>query len=200
MGEQADLHRSAMTELTGHRRSRAVRAVARHYGAGPLHLLALLASFAFAGYVVTRVATVDHHWQILLWFIGALIFNDLILFPLYSLADRAWRPRSRRHPESLARVPWINHLRAPAVISGCLLLISFPMVFRLDPRDYKAATDLTPDPYLTRWLLITAALFAASAVAYALRVGRAGKNRPTQRDSPTPARARRRDGVPPSGR
>jgi hypothetical protein len=166
----------------------AVRAVVRHYGAGPLHLLALLASFAFAGYVVERVVSVGHHWQILLWFAGALVFNDLILFPLYSLADRAWRPRSRRHPESLPRVAWVNHLRAPAVISGCLLLISFPMVLRLDPHDYKAATALTPDPYLARWLLITAALFAASALAYAIRLGRAGKIRPSPAPGADPAR------------
>jgi O-antigen/teichoic acid export membrane protein len=174
-----------MSEPSRLRPPRAVRAVIRHYGAGPLHLLALLASFAFAGYVVARVAGVDHHWQILLWFVGALVFNDLILFPLYSLADRAWRPRSRRHPERLPEVAWVNHLRAPAVVSGCLLLISFPMVLRLDPHDYRAATGLSPDAYLTRWLLITAALFAASAIAYALRLRGHGKRSDTFRADPT---------------
>ncbi len=157
------------------RSPRALQAVTRHYGAGPLHVLALLASFALAGYVVSRVAGVAHHWQMLLWFAGALVVNDLVLFPLYSLADRSLRHTSRSHPDTLPRVPWINHFRAPAVISGSLLLISFPMVFRLDPTDYHGATNLAPDPYLARWLLITAGLFAASALLYAVRLGRASR-------------------------
>ncbi|MDQ6782063.1 MAG: hypothetical protein M3063_01175 [Actinomycetota bacterium] len=180
--------------MTAPRRSpRLLRLVIRHYGAGPLHLIALLASFAFAGYVVARIAAVGHHWQILLWFVGALIVNDFVLFPLYSLADRSWQGKARRHPETLPRVPWINHLRVPAVIAGVLLLISFPMVFRLDPTDYHAATNLTPDPYLARWLLITAALFASSALAYAFRLGRAGRARTSSpnRSKPSPPMADR---------
>ncbi len=165
-------------ESPANRRPKALEAVVRHYGAGPLHLLALLASFAFVGYIVARVATVDHRWQILLWFVGALVLNDFIVFPLYSLADRSWRSQGRRHPETMNRVPWINHLRAPAVISGVLLLISFPMVFRLDPTDYQRATNLTPDPYLARWLLITGVLFAASALLYAVRLGKTTRPRP----------------------
>jgi hypothetical protein len=152
-----------------------MRAVLRHYGAGPLHLLSLLASFAFVGYVVARVANAPHHWQILLWFAGALVFNDFVLFPLYSLADRSWRHNGRRHPETLPKVPWVNHFRVPAVISGSLLLISFPLVFRLNPGEYRSATSLSPNLYLGRWLLITAALFAVSAVGYALRLGRASR-------------------------
>lgn len=163
--------------MTGHRWAprQALRVVLRHYGGSPLHLLTLMASFAFAGYVVARVITVAHHWQILLWFAGALVVHDLVMFPLYSLADRSWRHPSLR-AESLRRVPWINHLRAPAIVSAVLLLISFPLVFRLDRADYRHATNLSPDPYLTRWLLISAVLFAASAIAYAWRLGRAARS------------------------
>jgi len=153
---------------------------ARRYGAGPLHLLGLLASFAFAGYVVDRVITVKDPIGIAVWFAATLVAHDLFLFPLYSLADRSLGVRARRHPEHLPRVPWINHIRVPVIMSGLLLLISFPLVFRLDTTDYHAATGLNPDPYLARWLLITAILFATSAVLYALRLGKAATASPTR--------------------
>lgn len=148
--------------------------IVRRYGAGPLHLLALLASFAFAGYVVDRVTTVNDPIGIGIWFAVTLVAHDLALFPLYSLADRSLSLRARRHPERLPRVPGINYVRVPVLVSGMLLLVSFPLVFKLDVADYHSATGLNPDPYLARWLLITAVLFAASAILYALRLGRAG--------------------------
>ena len=152
-----------------------MRFMIRHYGAGPLHLLALLGSFAFAGYVVDRVTTVNDPIGIAIWFAATLVAHDLVLFPLYSLADRSLGLRARRHPERLPRVPWINYLRIPVLVSGILLLMSFPLVFKLDVKDYHSATGLNPDPYLARWLLITAALFAVSAVLYAFRLGRSGR-------------------------
>ncbi len=153
------------------RRPAILRAVARHYGAGPLHLLALLASFAFAGYVVDRLTTVNDHVGIAIWFLVTLVAHDLALFPLYSLADRSLSLRARRHPEALPKVPWINYVRVPVAISGMLLLVSFPLVFRLDVGDYRSATGLAPNPYLGRWLLITAGLFFASAVVCGYRIG-----------------------------
>ncbi|MDQ6839790.1 MAG: hypothetical protein M3137_16055 [Actinomycetota bacterium] len=159
-------------------------AFARRYGAGPLHLLALLASFAFAGYVVDRVIGVGDPIGIGIWFACALVAHDLVLFPLYSLADRSLRSRSRRHPETLPNVPWINHIRMPVLVSGMLLLVSFPLVFKIDVSDYHSATGLNPDPYLARWLLITAVLFAASAIIYAVRLGRAGRSGPPEAEPP----------------
>lgn len=145
----------------------------RHYGASPVHLVSLLASFALAGYVATRIlGSVSWGW-ILVWLAGAVIAHDLILWPLYTLVDRAATRAARHNPEHRPLVPWINHLRVPAVISAVLLAISFPLVLRLQPATYQAATGLTPAPYLTRWLLITAALFGASAILYTARLGRA---------------------------
>lgn len=155
------------------------RVIIRHYGAGPLHLLALLGSFAFAGYIVDRVTTVSDPIGIGIWFAATLVAHDLVLFPLYSLANRSLELGARRHPERLPRVPWINHLRVPVLVSAMLLLISFPLVFKIDAADYHSATGLNPDPYLARWLLITAVLFAASAVWYAVRLGRAGRHHPS---------------------
>ncbi|MGH9075461.1 MAG: hypothetical protein ACRDZQ_15275 [Acidimicrobiales bacterium] len=156
---------------------RFARWAARRYGAGPLHLLALLSSFAFAGYVATRIAPVGGAGDVGIWFAGALVGHDLFLFPLYALADRSAGRMARRHPDRLAQVPWVNYLRVPALVSGVLLLVSFPLVFDLDSSDYHYATGLLPSPYLARWLVVTGALFGASALLYALRVARVGAHR-----------------------
>jgi hypothetical protein len=158
----------------------------RHYGAGPLHLLGLAAAFALAGYVASRIAGVGHAERIAIWFVAGVIAHDLLLWPLYTLVDRGAIRAARRHPEHLPRVPWINHLRAPVMLSAVWLMISFPLVLRLRPRTYKSATGLTPDVYLGRWLAISAIAFGFSAVLYAIRLGRAVRaDRATSRP-PTP--------------
>jgi hypothetical protein len=144
----------------------------RRYGDGPLHLLSLLACFALAGYVVTRVLYAHSRFRIAIWFGGAVVAHDLVLWPLYALADRTAVAASRRRPSRLPAVPWINYLRVPAVISGVLLVVSFPLVFKLSEGAYHSASGLSESPYLGHWLLITGTLFAASAILYAARVGR----------------------------
>ncbi|MFI9271560.1 hypothetical protein ACIGXM_12705, partial [Kitasatospora sp. NPDC052896] len=78
---------------------------------------------------------------------------------------------------------WINYLRVPTFLTGVLLLVWFPLIFDLSI-PYPDATRLPENVYLGRWLAITAALFAASALAFALtlrrhhRAGRATKERP----------------------
>jgi len=148
-----------------------MRYIRRYYGAGPLHLLSLLACLAFAGYVVTLVHQAREWQLILLWFGGAIIGHDIVAFPLYALADRsAGLLGALRHPDSLPPVPWINHIRVPAVISGLLLAISFPLVLDLAGPSYHGATGLSVAPFAGRYLLIVAVLFGTSAVLYALRV------------------------------
>jgi hypothetical protein len=68
------------------------------YGAGPLHLLALIASLLIAG---AAVAGWFHNQgsiteRILIWFIGAIVGHDLVLLPLYSVLDRVASSASRR--------------------------------------------------------------------------------------------------------
>ena len=141
------------------------------YGAQPLHLLALLASFALTGYAVQRLIE-NQTLRVAIWFVGAAVVHDLLLFPLYAIADgtlvRLWRRRGR---PDLPAAPWINYLRVPAALSGLLLLIFAPSIFRFS-RIYRATTDLSSAGYLDRWLLITAALFATSAVTFAVSLHR----------------------------
>jgi hypothetical protein len=147
------------------------------YGSHPLHLLTLIAGFALFGYTLATIkpATLwnPHTWwqSIAVWFAVAIIAHDLVLFPLYALADRillsAGRIRSRRGD---ARVPLLNYVRVPALASGLSLLVFLPGIIEQGAPTYLAATGQTQEPFLGRWLLLTAAVFAVSAVVYAIRL------------------------------
>ncbi|GGM87064.1 lipoprotein [Dactylosporangium sucinum] len=142
----------------------------RWYGANPLHLLALIAAFAVAGYAAVRLFAVQPV-GVAVWLVGAAIAHDLILFPLYALADRSARSVLHRRAADLRTVRSINYLRVPTVLSGLLLLVWFPLIFRMVP-GFEAATALSQDVYLGRWLAITAVLYGGAALAFALSVRR----------------------------
>lgn len=142
----------------------------RWYGSGPLHLLVLIASFALTGYAMVRLFAV-RPLEVAIWFVGAAVLHDLILLPLYSLADLSALSVLRHRATDGPAVPWINYLRVPAFLSGLLLLVWFPLVFRLAV-PYPGDTGLSDSVYLGRWLAVTGVLFAASAVAFALRLRR----------------------------
>jgi hypothetical protein len=142
-----------------------VRRLRALYGATPLHLLALVASLALTAYAAVRIARASAAVPIALWLLGAAVAHDFVLWPLYTLLDRV--ARGRRPPRGGA-----NHVRVPAALSGLLALMWAGLIFRLDPADYRSATGLRPEPYLERWLAVTAALFLASALLYALRARR----------------------------
>jgi hypothetical protein len=146
-----------------------MRRFLRWYGAGPLHLLTLAGSFALAGYAAAALLPVNAI-GIPVWFIGAVILHDLLLMPLYTLADRSALAVFRHRPPKLPSVPWINYLRVPVVLAGILLLIWFPLIFRL-PSRFPHSTTLPLDPYFWHWLAVTGALFLLSATALALRLG-----------------------------
>jgi hypothetical protein len=138
------------------------------YGAGPLHLLTMLGCFALAGYAAAELLP-SNFVGIPVWLAGAVIGHDLILMPLYTLADRSAIMVLRHRPPNLPAVPWINYLRVPAALSGLLLLIWFPLIFRL-PTRFPVTTTLPLDPFLWHWLAVTGALFLLSATALALRL------------------------------
>jgi len=162
----------------------------RWYGASPLHLLALLACFGLAGYAAARLLS-SHPVAVVVWFCGAVIGHDLLLMPLYSLADRSAVAALRHRGEpQLPTAPWINYLRVPAALSGLLLLVWFPLILRLRS-PYHASTTLSADPYLWHWLAVTGTLFLLSAVAFALRLR--GQSRTT-----APQAAREGEGQQPA--
>jgi hypothetical protein len=138
----------------------------RRYGAGPAHLVGLLFCFLVAGYAVLRWLDSPSAVRLVVWFAGAVIGHDLVLFPLYSALDRV---AQRSLGSRVRRVPLINHVRVPLLLSGLLLLLWFPLVFNKPEPAYRAATGLDTSPYLNRWLLVSAVLFGASALIYAVR-------------------------------
>src|ERR1700722_2867267 len=59
------------------------------YGAGPLNLLVLVASFAIAGAAVAGWFQRPRDVLTALeWFAAAIVLHDLVALPLYSLLDR----------------------------------------------------------------------------------------------------------------
>ncbi|MFE4173907.1 hypothetical protein ACFRR7_17980 [Streptomyces sp. NPDC056909] len=153
------------------------------YGGSPLHLLLILCSFALTAYAGVRLLGTNA-LAVAVWFVGAALVHDLVLLPLYTLLDRAVR---RLLPAGAAtsadraadRAALINHVRVPGLVSLLLLLVWYPLVLRRVP-GYAAATGLSPDVFLGHWLLVTAALFAASAVWYVVSL--ALRDRPGPQD------------------
>ncbi len=87
----------------------------------------------------------------------------------------------------------VNHIRLPAAASALLFVLFFPMILQQNEQSYLAASGRTEDAYLGRWLLVTGALFALSAIAYALRLGHATAHRRPHRGRPADAEHRAAD-------
>lgn len=179
------------------------------YGSHPLHLLTMLAGFALAGYVVTvfgpgALWNSRVWWQsIAVWFAAAIVLHDFVLFPVYALADRLLTLSAGRVGAAGAasangaagaigafRAPGaLNYIRIPALASGLLFLVFLPGIIRQGAPTYLAATGQTQDPFLGRWLLLTAVMFGASAAGYAF----AHRDRLTRRGPGKPPPAPRSD-------
>ena len=150
------------------------------YGASPLHLMAVIASFAIAGYGFFMIFKAPAPESTLLFFGLAIVAHDMIAFPLYSTLNFvAGRSSRAAEPEAAAAVgvPAINYLRIPFMICGISLLMFFPLVLGLSADRYEASSGQEVGVFLGRWLGICAVLFTASALLYALklrRVKRAG--------------------------
>lgn len=147
------------------------------YGASPLHLLAVIASFAIAGYGFLRIFDSPAPESTLLFFAFAIFAHDMIAFPLYSglnlIADRPLKGRDAEALEA-RRVPPINYLRVPFILSAFCLVIFFPLILGLSADRYAASTGMDIDMFLGRWLGICGVLFLGSGIAYAISLRRAG--------------------------
>ncbi|WP_405759074.1 hypothetical protein [Streptomyces sp. NBC_00073] len=160
----------------------ATTAFRHRYGASPLHLLLVLASFALACYAGLRLLKGDT-LGVAVWFVGAALLHDLVLLPLYAVTDlgvqrvlgyRSGEGKGARKGEGGPRVG-VNHVRVPAFVSGVLLLVYWPLVLR-QVGHYTVTTGLPADVFLGRWLLITACLFAASATVLGVRLWNDGRD------------------------
>ncbi len=144
----------------------------RAYGESPLHLLAQLAAFAIAVYAFSQILrpASTRVVSLILWFVGGALLHDLVFVPIYLVLDLVTRLGIQDH--ALRRVRAINHIRVPAAMSFAMLLTCFPLILSRAPGNYFRAGGRELPDYLGRWLLITAVLFTASALAYAVRLRR----------------------------
>jgi len=138
--------------------------VARRVGASPAQLAVLVVAVALAAYAAFFLLGDPALLRMLIWFAGAAVVHDLVIFPLYAAADRALVGAAR------GRVPLINHIRVPALGAGLMLLMFWPGIVRQGEATHLAATGLDQAPYLGRWLALSAGLFGVSAVVYGARV------------------------------
>lgn len=137
----------------------------------PLQLLLLVCSFALAAYAGVRLLEGDW-FGVALWFVGAALLHDLVLLPVYGTLDRGLVRAAGPRREQVA------YVRVPAALSGLLLLVWFPLISGRVTTRYAGVTGMSAEGYLTRWLLLTAALFGGSALLLVLRLRRATKQRP----------------------
>lgn len=142
----------------------------RRYGATPLHLAGHLAAFGIAVFALAQIIGGAGPINFVAWFIGAALLHDIVFLPLYSLLDRVHLSFHRRL--RARRVPLVNHIRAPALISGLLLLVYFPLILGQSGSEYYKATGHHLHGYVRNWLLITCGLFLGSALVYGVRVWR----------------------------
>ncbi|MFI7604270.1 hypothetical protein ACIBTV_04015 [Micromonospora sp. NPDC049366] len=144
------------------------------YGGGLRHVLLMLVCFAVAGWVVARLAGEPTAGRMLLWFVGAAVAHDLVLFPIYATADGGLRRavRAGRRGAGPARIALLNHLRAAALAAALLFLVFLPGILGLTPDTYRAATGQERVSYLARWLAVTGVLFLISVAWWAIRWAR----------------------------
>jgi len=142
--------------------------VHRRYGASPRHLVGHLLAIAIAAYAVSKVLhpRYSRGLNYLLWLLAGAVLHDFVLAPAIALGDRLVRALPR---------PLVNYIRFPAVVSGALFLVYWPLILVRADGNYVRATGSHVDGFATRWLLITAGLFVASALVYAARAAARGR-------------------------
>ena len=175
------------------------------YGAHPLHLVLLLASFVVAGYAIHLLGlgtlwSSDVWWQsIAFWFVGAAVAHDLLLFPLYAAADRILvvTTRAQRRSRRPRSVPVVNFVRVPLLACGLVSLLFFPGVIRQGVGSYHRATGQTQEPFLRRWVILCAVILLCGLIAYVVARVVAAR-RPPREATPAPASSEPLPGGPPA--
>ena len=146
---------------------------AYEYGAQPLHLIAVIASLMLSGYGLLRINDLNDSLRIIIWMVAAALLHDLVALPLYSVMLRIARGAAGVSIKSRAMaLHAYNHVRFPVAFSVLLLLVYFPLIFRMAPEEYMATTGRSLDTYLGRWLLLSAAGFIVSGIVYAIGLRR----------------------------
>jgi hypothetical protein len=173
-----------------------VRERFRHaYGAEPLHLLVAVTTLGFAGFAFVYTAARPDRLAFLLWFGGAIVGHDLVLFWVYAAVRRGLEKLGASRGSRNLGIRAVNHFTVPAFVSALLFLVWFPLILGLGRTVYESRVGLPLEPglYLARWLLVTAVLFSASALVYLARLYRRGRAAASRTDPPAPRLRRNGD-------
>jgi hypothetical protein len=140
------------------------------YGAGPLHLVAAVLGLGVAVWALAMaVGMLGRPENFVKWFVGAILLHDVLFLPAYSALGLAASGALVRGRPTPLRVAALNHLRVPALLSGLMLLVWYPLVLGTQAASFRASTGYSSDFFLGRWVALTAVLFGASALIFALR-------------------------------
>ena len=127
----------------------------KRYGASPAHLLGHLAGFALVAWALVQIPGLGNWERVIVWLVAAVIVHDLILWPAYTVVGRL-----------VGRSPFV---RVPLALSALLALVFFPVMCGKGEAAYTRVSGGEWDGYAERWLLVSALLFVASGVLYAVR-------------------------------
>jgi hypothetical protein len=125
----------------------------KRYGSTAAHLVGHLALFGLTAYAVVQIFTLGAAFDVVVWLVAAVLFHDVVLWPLYSGGALALG----------------NYVRIPLGLSLLLALVFAGTVTGKGGNAYRNASGVEYEGYLMRWLIVSAALFAVSAVVFAVR-------------------------------
>lgn len=139
------------------------------YGAGVLHLLVMLPTLAVAAYAVLTLLVGDPSLvRVAVWFLAAVVANDLVLNPVAAVLDGVLRGGLRWLPRLPASRTTINYIRVPALGAALTFLVYFPGIVRQGEPVVLGQSGLDQSPFLLRWLLLVAGMVALSIVVFRL--------------------------------
>ena len=150
----------------------------RLYGAGPLHLLVLVPTLGLGAYAVVTLLAGEQAstWlRIGVWFLAAVVVNDLVLNPLAAVLDGVLRVGLRWLPAVPAAPTTINHIRVPLLGAVLTFLVFFPGIVRQGEPVVIGQSGLDQSPFLLRWVLLVVGMVAVSALLLAVRTRRANR-------------------------
>jgi hypothetical protein len=134
----------------------------RLYAASPLHLLAHLALLPLCAWALLEMLGGRGASNVALWLVTSVVVVDLVVLPLYSGLDWTGRRLFRGA---------INYVRVPVALSLLMLVVFWGTIGERGEGAYRAASGLEYSGYAERWLLVSGALFAGSALLYLVRRG-----------------------------
>ena len=139
----------------------------------PLTILAHLILLPIAGWALLTALDFRAADNVVVWLVAAVILHDLILLPAYSGLDRLAQHATRGA---------VNYVRVPAGLSLLMLLVFWSTIRGKGTGNFHYASGLSYHGYFSRWLLVSAGLFAVSGALYLVRRG--GSPRRSARPTP----------------